>query len=67
LNNYLGQVPVAYNNDSFNAKIDYNLTSNQRLSGIYTHGSEVSRDLTGKSAPPRRNRLCLCPTPARVW
>ncbi|HEX3230896.1 MAG TPA: carboxypeptidase-like regulatory domain-containing protein, partial [Pyrinomonadaceae bacterium] len=38
LNNYLGQVPVAYNNDSFNAKIDYNLTSNQRLSGIYTHG-----------------------------
>ena len=38
LNNYLGQVPVAYNNDSFNAKIDYNLTSNQRLSGLYTHG-----------------------------
>jgi hypothetical protein len=38
LNNYLGQVPVAYNNDSFNVKIDYNLTSNQRLSGIYTHG-----------------------------
>jgi len=38
VNNYLGQVPVAYNNDSFNVKIDYNLTSNQRLSGIYTHG-----------------------------
>src|SRR5215813_2470150 len=38
LNNYLGQVPVAYNNDSFNAKIDYDLTSNQRLSGLYTHG-----------------------------
>ena len=37
-NNYLGQVPVAYNNDSFNAKIDYNLTTNQRLSGLYTHG-----------------------------
>jgi hypothetical protein len=36
--NYLGQVPVQYNNDSFNLKIDYNLTSNQRLSGIYTHG-----------------------------
>jgi Carboxypeptidase regulatory-like domain len=38
LNNYLGQVPVQYNNDSFNVKIDYNLTANQRLSGIYTHG-----------------------------
>jgi carboxypeptidase family protein len=37
-NNFLGQVPVQYNNDSFNVKIDYNLTSNQRLSGIYTHG-----------------------------
>lgn len=37
-NNYLGQVPVAYNNDSFNLKIDYNLTTNQRLSGLYTHG-----------------------------
>jgi Carboxypeptidase regulatory-like domain/TonB dependent receptor len=37
-NNYLGQVPVAYNNDSFNLKIDYNLTESQRLSGIYTYG-----------------------------
>ena len=38
LNNYLGAVPVAYNNDSFNAKVDYNLTTNQRLSGVFTHG-----------------------------
>src|SRR5215211_3561010 len=37
-NNYLGQVPVAYRNDSVNLKIDYNLTTNQRLSGLYTHG-----------------------------
>jgi hypothetical protein len=37
-NNYLGQVPVAYNNDSFNAKIDYNFNTNHRISGIYTHG-----------------------------
>jgi len=37
-NNYLGQVPVGYNNDSFNLKIDYDLTHNQRLSGIYTYG-----------------------------
>ncbi|HEX3084375.1 MAG TPA: TonB-dependent receptor [Pyrinomonadaceae bacterium] len=37
-NNYLGQVPVQYNNNSFNLKIDYNLAPNQRLSGIYTHG-----------------------------
>ena len=37
-NNYLGSVPVAYNNDSFNTKVDYNLTANQRLSGLFTHG-----------------------------
>jgi hypothetical protein len=37
-NNYLGQVPVGYNNDSVNIKVDYNLTENQRLSGLYTHG-----------------------------
>src|SRR5262249_47299917 len=36
--NYVGSVPVAYNSDSFNAKVDYNLTANQRLSGLYTHG-----------------------------
>lgn len=29
---------MAYNNDSFNAKVDFSLTSNQRLSGLYTHG-----------------------------
>ncbi len=37
-NNYLGSVPVAYNNNNFNTKVDYNLTANHRLSGIYTHG-----------------------------
>ncbi len=37
-NNYLGQVPVAYNNNSFNAKVDYDLTATQRLSGLFTHG-----------------------------
>lgn len=37
-NNFLGAVPVSYNNDSYNLKIDYNLTTNQRLSGLYTHG-----------------------------
>jgi hypothetical protein len=37
-NNYLGSVPVAYNNDSFNTKVDYNLTASHRVSGIYTHG-----------------------------
>ncbi len=36
--NYLGQLPVGYNNNSLTAKIDYNLTSNHRLSGLYTHG-----------------------------
>ncbi|MEO6393280.1 MAG: TonB-dependent receptor, partial [Pyrinomonadaceae bacterium] len=37
-NNYLGSVPVQYNNDSVNIKIDYNLTSTQRLSGLYAWG-----------------------------
>jgi len=37
-NNYLGSVPVAYDNNSFNTKVDYTLTANHRLSGIYTHG-----------------------------
>lgn len=37
-NNFLGAVPVSYNNDSFNLKVDYSLTSNQRISGLYTHG-----------------------------
>ena len=37
-NNYLGQVPVGYDNNSVNIKVDYNLTTNQRLSGLYTHG-----------------------------
>ena len=38
VNNFLGSVPVAYNNNSYNLKIDYNLTSNQRISGLYTYG-----------------------------
>ncbi len=37
-NNYLGQVPVGYDNNSYNLKIDYNLTDTQRLSGLYTYG-----------------------------
>jgi hypothetical protein len=38
VNNYLGQVPVAYDNNSYNLKIDYVLTDNQRISGLYTYG-----------------------------
>jgi hypothetical protein len=38
VNNFLGSVPVAYNNNSYNLKVDYNLTSNQRISGLYTYG-----------------------------
>jgi hypothetical protein len=37
-NNYLGAVPVAYNSDSFNAKVDYDLTASQRLSGLFARG-----------------------------
>lgn len=37
-NNYLGQVPVGYNNESYNVKVDYDITDKQRLSGLYTYG-----------------------------
>ncbi len=37
-NNYLGQVPVGYNNNSVNIKVDFNITDRQRLSGLYTRG-----------------------------
>lgn len=37
-NNYLGLLPVGYNNDSFTLKIDYNITESQRLSGVFTRG-----------------------------
>ncbi|PYS71610.1 MAG: hypothetical protein DMF69_09795 [Acidobacteria bacterium] len=37
-NNYLGQVPVGYDNNSYNLKIDYNLTNSQSISGLYTYG-----------------------------
>lgn len=37
-NNYLGSVPVGYDNNSVNVKIDYKITANQNISGIYTWG-----------------------------
>lgn len=45
--NYLGQVPVGYDNNSVNLKIDYNLTEKQRLSGLFTRGKR------GQSGPYR--------------
>ena len=37
-NNYLGQVPVGYDNNSFTAKVDWKITETQSLSGLYTYG-----------------------------
>lgn len=37
-NNYLGQLPVGYNNDSATVKGDYNMTDSQRLSALFTWG-----------------------------
>src|SRR5215471_9005122 len=64
-NNYLGSVPVGYNNDNFNLKVDYNLTANQRISGLYTHGKrsqpgpyrEVSTATTVLPLPYTETRL----------
>ncbi len=63
-NNYLGQVPVQYDNNSFNIKIDYNLTESQRLSAIYTYGQrsqpgpyrEVTNDRTVLPLPYTETR-----------
>src|SRR6185295_9683631 len=43
-NNYLGVVPVGYNNNSYNLKVDYAITGSQTLSGIFTRGK---RDQSG--------------------
>jgi Carboxypeptidase regulatory-like domain len=37
-NNYLGQLPVGYNNDNYTVKIDLNINENHRLSGLFTRG-----------------------------
>ncbi|HYP09649.1 MAG TPA: TonB-dependent receptor, partial [Bryobacteraceae bacterium] len=46
-NNYLGQLPVGYNNDNFTFKTDYNMTPVQRLSFLFTKGKR------GQSGPYR--------------
>lgn len=40
-NNYLGTVPVGYNNDSFVAKVDANLNDRQRFSVLFSHGKRT--------------------------
>jgi hypothetical protein len=37
-NNYLGQLPVGYNNDNYTIKVDLNLTESHRLSALFTRG-----------------------------
>ncbi len=37
-NNYLGQLPVGYNNDNYTVKIDLNINDSHRLSGLFTRG-----------------------------
>lgn len=46
-NNYLGQLPVGYNNDNLTLKFDYNMTSAQRLAFVFTKGRR------GQSGPYR--------------
>ncbi len=66
-NNYLGQVPVGYNNDSFNIKVDYDLTTISVFQDCILMAREVSPGHTEKSAPPFRSLRCRCPTRARGW
>jgi Carboxypeptidase regulatory-like domain len=37
-NNYLGQLPVGYNNNNYTVKVDINLTESHRLSTLFTRG-----------------------------
>ena len=46
-NNYLGQLPVGYNNDNVTIKGDYNMTDRQRLTALFTWGRR------GQSGPFR--------------
>lgn len=41
LNNYTAGVPAGLDNTNYNVKVDYDLTSSQRLSGIYTYGKRT--------------------------
>jgi len=41
INNYVSQVPAGLDNTNYNLKIDYDLTSRQRLSGVYTYGKRT--------------------------
>jgi hypothetical protein len=40
-NNYLGQLPVGYNNDNYTGKLDFVLTDAHRLTGTFTHGKRT--------------------------
>jgi len=66
-NNYLGSVPVAYNSDSFNAKVDYNLTANQRLSGLYTHGKRSQPGPYREVTTAFPSLFSHCRTRTRGW
>ena len=46
-NNFLGQLPVGYNNDNFTIKGDYNMSDRHRFTGLYTWGRR------GQSGPYR--------------
>jgi hypothetical protein len=40
-NNYLGTVPVGYNNNSLVAKVDYNYSERHRFSALFSHGKRT--------------------------
>lgn len=37
-NNYLGQLPVGYNNDNYTIKVDLNLSEGHRISALFSRG-----------------------------
>jgi len=41
INNFVSQVPAGLDNTNYNLKVDYDLTSRQRLSGVYTYGKRT--------------------------
>jgi Carboxypeptidase regulatory-like domain len=71
-NNYLGQLPVGYNNDNYTLKVDLNLTESHRLSVLFARGKRSQsgpyREVTAPLPLPYTNTRQVeeIPTVAQV-
>ena len=59
-NNYLGSVPVGFNNDNTTDKVDWNVSEKHRFFAFYSHGHR------GQSTPYRGGNIPLPYTDTRL-